>query len=115
MSNYDFTEKAEATFNAAIQLAKDYANSQVSPVHFAHVMLNEDTLPAPPGAMPNAGNRGGSIFTQAIQKAGGDPVCGAFRSLLFLYVLTYFVFIGPSQSRRTEAASSTSGSRSSSG
>jgi ATP-dependent Clp protease ATP-binding subunit ClpB len=72
MSNYHFTEKAEATLAAAIQLAKDYANSQVQPVHLASAMLNEDV--APPGAMPKSGAQATSLFIQAIQKAGGDQV-----------------------------------------
>ncbi|KIM30373.1 hypothetical protein M408DRAFT_21891 [Serendipita vermifera MAFF 305830] len=70
--NYDFTEKTEATLAAAIQLAKDYANSQVQPVHLASAMLNEEAVPAPPGAMPKPGIQGTSLFVQAIQKAGGD-------------------------------------------
>jgi ATP-dependent Clp protease ATP-binding subunit ClpB len=74
--SFDFTEKTEATLAAAIQLAKDYANSQVQPVHFASVMLNEEAAPAPPGAMPKANTsaHGTSLLVQAIQKAGGDPV-----------------------------------------
>ena len=74
--NYEFTEKSEATIAAAIQLAKDYANSQVQPVHLASAMLNEDAGPAPPpGAMPKLSTSGAtSLFVQAIQKAGGDQV-----------------------------------------
>ena len=72
--NYDFTEKSEQTLAAAIQLAKDYAHSQVQPVHFASAMLNEDTGPAPPGALPKPTSQTGSLFVQAIQKAGGDQV-----------------------------------------
>lgn len=68
----EFTEKTEATLAAAIQLAKDYANAQVQPLHLASAMLNED-LAAGPAATSKA-PAAGSLFTQAIQKAGGDPV-----------------------------------------
>jgi ATP-dependent Clp protease ATP-binding subunit ClpB len=81
MSNSELTEKTEATLTAAIQLAKDYANSQVQPVHLASAMLNEGVAPAPPGAMPKSGAQATSLFIQAIQKAGGDQV----RTLLGLY------------------------------
>lgn len=70
--NYDFTEKSEQTLAAAIQLAKDHAHSQVQPVHFASAMLNEDAGLSPPGALPKPAGQGGSLFVQAIQKAGGD-------------------------------------------
>ena len=73
--NYEFTEKTEATLAAAIQLAKDYANAQVQPVHLASAMLNEDAAPAPPGGLPKPGAQGTSLFVQAIQRAGGDQVC----------------------------------------
>ena len=81
MSNYEFTEKTEGTLAAAIQLAKDYANSQVQPVHLASATLNEDVAPAPPGAMPKSGAHATSLFIQAIRKAGGDQV----RALLDSY------------------------------
>jgi ATP-dependent Clp protease ATP-binding subunit ClpB len=71
--SFEFTEKTEVTLAAAIQLAKDYAHSQVQPLHFASVMLNEDIGPAPPGSMPKPAGTG-SLFAQAIQKAGGDQV-----------------------------------------
>ncbi|KAG8814497.1 hypothetical protein FRC17_001106 [Serendipita sp. 399] len=69
--SYDFTERTEQTLAAAIQLAKDYANSQVQPVHFASAMLNEDQQ-VPPGGLPKPGGQNSSLFVQAIQKAGGD-------------------------------------------
>ncbi|KAH8997292.1 P-loop containing nucleoside triphosphate hydrolase protein [Lactarius akahatsu] len=40
-----FTDKAQETVQAAIQLAKDYANSQLYPVHLAFVLLNEGDGP----------------------------------------------------------------------
>lgn len=83
-SSMDFTAKTEETLSAAVQLAKDYANSQgmsrfcssgcgikvnlrfaVQPVHIAFALLNDGA------ATQGAGN---SLFTSVIQKAGGDPV-----------------------------------------
>ncbi|KAI0052894.1 hypothetical protein FA95DRAFT_1601578 [Auriscalpium vulgare] len=66
-----FTDKAQQTLSAAIQLAKDYANSQVYPAHIAFVLLNE-------GAGDGTASGGVSnaqipLFTSVIQKAGGDP------------------------------------------
>ncbi|KAG8762497.1 hypothetical protein FRC15_008466, partial [Serendipita sp. 397] len=69
--SYEFTERTEQTLAAALQLAKDYANSQVQPVHFASVMLNEEQQPLP-GGLPKPGGQNTSLFIQAIQKAGGD-------------------------------------------
>ncbi|KAI9444799.1 P-loop containing nucleoside triphosphate hydrolase protein [Lactarius indigo] len=63
-----FTDKAQETVQAAIQLAKDYANSQLYPVHLAFVLLNE-------GDGPTSGNIAQSqvpLFASVIQKAGGD-------------------------------------------
>lgn len=60
----EFTDKTQETLAAAIQIAKDYANSQVHPAHIAFALLNE-----------GAGTQGShSLFTSVIQKAGGDPV-----------------------------------------
>jgi ATP-dependent Clp protease ATP-binding subunit ClpB len=71
--NFEFTEKTEQTVAAAIQLAKDYANAQVHPVHFASVMLNEGAAQMPGAAVdPNAGHS--SLFASVIAKAGGEPV-----------------------------------------
>ncbi|KAF7791871.1 hypothetical protein EIP86_002895 [Pleurotus ostreatoroseus] len=57
-SGMEFTDKAQETLAAAIQIAKDYANSQ------AFALLNE-------GA--GEGNEH-SLFTSVIQKAGGDAL-----------------------------------------
>jgi len=92
-----FTDKAQATVQAAIQLAKDYANSQsesmsissssvltpiahlslfpraVYPAHIGFVLLNE-------GAGKEESAPGGisqtqiPLFASVIQKAGGDVV-----------------------------------------
>ncbi|KAI0257132.1 P-loop containing nucleoside triphosphate hydrolase protein [Lactifluus subvellereus] len=64
-----FTDKAQATLQAAIQLAKGYANSQTYPAHLAFVLLNE-------GAGDDSASGGIShqisLFASVIQKAGGD-------------------------------------------
>ncbi|KAL5535515.1 hypothetical protein ACEPAF_3609 [Sanghuangporus sanghuang] len=64
MSNFDFTDKAQQSLAAAIQLTKDYANAQVYPAHLAFVILNE-------GAGEE--NSKHSLFASVIQKAGGEP------------------------------------------
>ncbi|KAK7468895.1 hypothetical protein VKT23_003392 [Stygiomarasmius scandens] len=64
-SNFDFTDKTQQSLQAAIQLAKDYANAQVHPAHIAFVLLNEGD--------PNSSNPT-SLFASVIQKAGGDPI-----------------------------------------
>ncbi|PSS37755.1 hypothetical protein PHLCEN_2v448 [Hermanssonia centrifuga] len=63
-SSMDFTDKTQQTLAAAIQVAKDYANSQVHPAHIAFAFLNE-------GA--GEGSSAHSLFTSVIEKAGGDP------------------------------------------
>jgi hypothetical protein len=71
--SFEFTEKMEATLAAATQLAKASAHDEVEPLHFASVMLTEDTDPVPPGSMPKPPGTI-ALFVQAIQKAGGDQV-----------------------------------------
>jgi ATP-dependent Clp protease ATP-binding subunit ClpB len=70
MSNFDLTDKAEESLAAAVQLAKDYANAQVQPVHLAFTLLNEGS--------GDQGSSGASLFSSVIQKAGGDPVSSSF-------------------------------------
>ncbi|KAN0124757.1 P-loop containing nucleoside triphosphate hydrolase protein [Russula decolorans] len=68
--NLDFTDKAQATLQAAIQLAKDHANSQVHPAHIAFVLLNEGAGDEPaPGSTSHTQI---PLFASVIQKAGGD-------------------------------------------
>ena len=69
MSGFDFTDKAQATVAAAIQLAKDYSNPQVLPVHLASVLLNEGA------GEPSNGKPQQSLFASVITKAGGETVC----------------------------------------
>lgn len=84
--SFDFTDKAQETLAAAIQIAKDYANAQgkhlisstraknsctvfiVHPVHIAFALLNE-------GAGAEGGPSQIPLFASVIQRAGGDPVC----------------------------------------
>lgn len=66
------TDKARESVEAAVQLATDYANSQLYPVHLAFVLLNEGA-----GDGPTTGNISQSqipLFASVIQKAGGDVV-----------------------------------------
>lgn len=90
--NLEFTDKAQDTLQAAIQLAKDYANSQgmsvissftltpvahhvmyaVYPAHIAFVLLNEGA-----GDESTSGSTSLTqvpLFASVIQKAGGDVV-----------------------------------------
>jgi len=77
MLNFDLTDKTEESFSAAVQLAKDYANAQVQPVHIAFVFINEGSGDQPiPG-----GSSGTPLFTSVIQKAGGDPVSSSLMSM----------------------------------
>lgn len=89
-SNMDFTDKAQATLAAAVQLAKDYANAQgkmdrycfvllvtnyilVAPPHLAFALLNEEAAAPIPGGVAGPSHGNTSLFTSAIQRAGGDP------------------------------------------
>ncbi|KAJ3527722.1 hypothetical protein NM688_g8093 [Phlebia brevispora] len=63
-ANFDFTDKTQETIAASVQIAKDYAHSQVHPAHIAFALLNE-------GAGEDTGEH--SLFTSVIQKSGGDP------------------------------------------
>ena len=104
--NFECTDKAQATVQAAIQLAKDYANSQcmsvpsssptpsayqvtstVYPVHLAFVLLNEGA-----GDEPAPGNTSHQIplFASVIQKAGGDVVSTFYFSVVRVLQLDYF-------------------------
>ncbi|KAF8496678.1 P-loop containing nucleoside triphosphate hydrolase protein [Gautieria morchelliformis] len=75
-SNFDFTDKTEQTLQAACQLAKDYGNAQVHPVHIASAFLNEGggVRSSMPGGIQEAGS-GSSVplFASCISKAGGEP------------------------------------------
>ena len=65
MADYTFTDKTQQNIAAALQLAKDYSNAQVHPVHLALVLLNE-------GA--GEGKQSQSLFHSVIEKCGGEPV-----------------------------------------
>lgn len=81
MSNFDFTDRAQQSLAAAIQLAKDYATAQVQPAHLAFVLLNEGA-----GEAAQSAQNQHSLFSSIIQKAGGEPV----SSLLFWpYIISY--------------------------
>ncbi|KZV77760.1 double Clp-N motif-containing protein, partial [Peniophora sp. CONT] len=63
-----YTDKAQQTLQASIQLARDYAHSQVVPAHIAFALLNEgasaDGAPASSAQAP--------LFASVISKAGGE-------------------------------------------
>ncbi|EMD42108.1 hypothetical protein CERSUDRAFT_110651 [Gelatoporia subvermispora B] len=71
-SNMNFTDRAQESLAAAIQLAKDYAHAQVHPAHIAFALLNEGT--AEGGIAASGGtHQPTSLFSSVVQKAGGDP------------------------------------------
>ncbi|KAH7106024.1 P-loop containing nucleoside triphosphate hydrolase protein [Auriculariales sp. MPI-PUGE-AT-0066] len=65
-SNFEFTDKAQESLAASIQLARDHHNAQVHPAHLASALLNEGGAPAIQGGSQH------SLFAGAVQKAGGD-------------------------------------------
>ncbi|PCH33652.1 hypothetical protein WOLCODRAFT_141737 [Wolfiporia cocos MD-104 SS10] len=69
-SSFNFTDKTQETLAAAIQLAKDYANAQVYPVHIAFALLNEGAGEQVPGGVNQ--QSGHSLFRSVIERAGGD-------------------------------------------
>nr|QHW05433.1 heat shock protein 100 [Pleurotus ostreatus] len=75
VDNFDFTDKTRRTITAAVQLAKDYANAQVHPVHIASALLNDSGEDEQPGGLgdTSSSSRSQSLFHSAISKAGGDP------------------------------------------
>lgn len=70
--SFDFTDKTQQSFSAAIQLAKDYSNAQLHPAHIAAALLNEGAGDDSLDGLSNHGRS--SLFSSVIQKAGGDPV-----------------------------------------
>ena len=102
--NLEFTDKAQATLQAAIQLAQDHANSQgtsivssltptftvadyvayaVYPAHLAFVLLNEGA-----GDEPAPGSAQIPLFASVIEKAGGDVVSTPYNPLVRVRQLT---------------------------
>lgn len=73
MNNFQFTEKTERTISQAQELAREFANSQITPVHIASAMLDE-----------SSDGPGSSLLKSIINKAGGIPeeVERAFKKLL---------------------------------
>ncbi|KAK3817194.1 MAG: AAA ATPase domain-containing protein [Benniella sp.] len=73
MNNFQFTEKTERTIAQAQECAREFANSQITPIHIALAMLDE-TSEGP----------GSSLLKSIINKAGGIPeeIERAFKKLL---------------------------------
>ena len=85
-SNFNFTDRAQATVETTLQLAKDHSNAQgtyscqnsamttdvmspqVHPAHLASALLNEGA------GESTAGKPQTSLLASVIQKAGGEPV-----------------------------------------
>ncbi|KAF9586029.1 hypothetical protein BGW38_010301 [Lunasporangiospora selenospora] len=72
MNNFQFTEKTEKTLGQAQELAREFSNSQITPVHIVSAMLDETEGP------------GSSLLKSIINKAGGTPeeFDRAFKKLL---------------------------------
>ncbi|PWN28491.1 P-loop containing nucleoside triphosphate hydrolase protein [Jaminaea rosea] len=70
----DFTDKAAASLNAAIQLAKDHAHPQVQPAHLALALLTDDAAASSkrPGTPSTSASPTDSLFRSVLTKAGVD-------------------------------------------
>lgn len=62
MSGLQFTEKTEKTLGEAASLAKQNSHVNVTPIHIACALLNEEV---PSGQTP--------LINSVVNKAGGDP------------------------------------------
>ncbi|KAG0252493.1 hypothetical protein BG011_006941 [Mortierella polycephala] len=73
MNNFSFTEKTEKTIGQAQELAREFSNSQITPVHFVSAMLDESSE-----------GPGSSLLKSIINKAGGipDEIERAFKKLI---------------------------------
>ncbi|KAG0244813.1 hypothetical protein BGW41_006371 [Actinomortierella wolfii] len=72
-SGFQFTEKTEKTLAQAQELAREFGNSQISPIHIASAMLDESQE-----------GPGSSLLKSIINKAGGVPqeIERSFKKLL---------------------------------
>ncbi|KAF7306920.1 hypothetical protein MIND_00484500 [Mycena indigotica] len=64
--DFQFTDRAQQSVAAAIQVAKDYAQAQVFPVHVAWALLHEGD------ASGSSSRPVESLFSSVIARAGGD-------------------------------------------
>ncbi|KAF9926694.1 hypothetical protein FBU30_003770 [Linnemannia zychae] len=73
MNNFQFTEKTEKTLGKAQELAREYSNSQITPVHIINAMLDE----AEEGP-------GTSLLKSILNKSGAIPeeIERSFKKLL---------------------------------
>ncbi|KAF9182484.1 hypothetical protein BGZ51_004711 [Haplosporangium sp. Z 767] len=73
MNNFQFTEKTEKIIGQAQELAREFSNSQITPVHFVSAMLDESSE-----------GPGSSLLKSIINKAGGipDEIERAFKKLV---------------------------------
>ncbi|KAF9435935.1 hypothetical protein BGZ76_005205 [Entomortierella beljakovae] len=73
MNNFQFTEKTEKTINKAQELAREFAHSQITPVHLVDAMMDESEE-----------GPGTSLLKSIINKAGGipDEIERGFKKLL---------------------------------
>ncbi|EPQ27694.1 uncharacterized protein PFL1_04832 [Pseudozyma flocculosa PF-1] len=70
MSSYDFTDRAQASVSAAVQLAKDHSHAQVAPAHLALALLTDDTSNSQGVQSTNEASQ--SLFKSICSKAGVD-------------------------------------------
>ncbi|WFD01492.1 hypothetical protein MOBT1_000157 [Malassezia obtusa] len=68
MSGLDFTDRAQNSLATAFQLAKDYANPQLSPLHIALALLNDDTSNSTGVQSTNKDSQ--SLFKSLCEKTG---------------------------------------------
>ncbi|KAL9937169.1 hypothetical protein V8E36_003578 [Tilletia maclaganii] len=80
MSDFNFTEKVQASLSAAVQLAKDYSHPQVTPTHIALTLLNDGSQAAAaadpaqqPSQQPQSQQQQEPLFRSTLSKAGADP------------------------------------------
>lgn len=84
MSGFDFTDRAQASIAAALQLARDHAHAQLQPAHVALALLLDDGPGSGGGAPATTGAANESLFKSVLSKAGVDAqkLEGALRAAL---------------------------------
>ena len=68
--SFEFTDRAQSSVSAALQLAKDHSHPQVSPAHIALALLTDDTSNSQGVQSTNESSQ--SLFKSICNKAGVD-------------------------------------------
>lgn len=68
--SFEFTDRAQSSVSAALQLAKDHSHPQVSPAHLALALLTDDTSNSQGVQSTNESSQ--SLFKSICSKAGVD-------------------------------------------